>query len=367
MDGGVPPLDYNVRDKKLVVNDTEAETVRTIFQTYLELSSVHALEHWLVEQGIRSKLRMARSGKTGSGRPFSRGALFHLLRNRLYLGMIVHKGDVHPGQHQAIIAPELFDAVQQSLDDQRRRHATGRNPVMRAPLTGRLYDADGERMSPSFSYGRGGKLYRYYVSAPLQQGRRLDGEDEVIRRVPAAALEDRLTGVVKRLLPKASDAPLDRLIRVEIHGHSLQLLLPVRYLAQMRGRVADDEQVEKDAADPSQLRLTLPLRFQPRGGRTTIIHGDEPAAKPDPQLINALRAAHDLLDKDGSGLPVLKSAPSSSYMRRLVRLAFLAPDLQRAILEGRHQPGLTLGQMIDTCPPLLWSEQIAQFGSPPRG
>ena len=95
-----------------------------------------------------------------------------------------------------------------------------------------------------------------------------------------------------------------------------------------------------------------------------MIEGAEPAASPDPALIKALRAAHAHLKWDASGLPFLEKAPSSSHKRRLIRLAFLAPDLQQAILDGRQQPGLTLGQIIDSCPPLLWSEQSAQFGKP---
>ena len=86
--------------------------------------------------------------------------------------MIVHRGKVHPGMHPAIVDPDLFEAVQDRLDANQQQRAARRDRVARAPLTGRIFDADGRPMSPTFSYGRRKNLYRYYVSAPLQQGKR---------------------------------------------------------------------------------------------------------------------------------------------------------------------------------------------------
>ena len=188
--GGTVPLGYDPPangTRALAVNQEEAEIVRTIFGAYVDLGSVHALQRWLGDRGIRSKRRVTRAGRLSGGGPFSRGALFHLLRNRIYLGMIVHKGRVHPGRHQAIIDADLFEAVQARIDANTRRRASNREQKSNAPLAGRLFDADGQPMSPTFSYGRGGKLYRYYVSAPLQQGARRDPSDTAIRRIRTTA------------------------------------------------------------------------------------------------------------------------------------------------------------------------------------
>ena len=204
--GGNLPLGYDLPAegrRALVVNPDEAATVRAIFQAYLELGSVSGLERWLAERGIASKARTTRDGRATGGRPFNRGALFYLLRNRTYLGMIVHRDKLHPGMHPAIVEAELFEAVQARLAANRRQRAARRDRVARAPLTGRIFDADGNPMSPTFSYGRRRKSYRYYVSAPLQQGQRRPAGDETIRRVPAPALEARLTGLLRRLLPSA--------------------------------------------------------------------------------------------------------------------------------------------------------------------
>ena len=155
--GGNLPLGYDLPAegrRALVVNEAEAATVRAIFQAYLELGSVSGLERWLAERGIASKARTTRDGRAIGGRPFNRGALFYLLRNRTYLGMIVHRDKVHPGMHPAIVEAELFEAVQARLAANRRQRAARRDRVARAPLTGRIFDADGNPMSPTFSYGR---------------------------------------------------------------------------------------------------------------------------------------------------------------------------------------------------------------------
>jgi site-specific DNA recombinase len=100
-----------------------------------------------------------------------------------------------------------------------------------------------------------------------------------------------------------------------------------------------------------------------RGGRRWIVGGASPASRRDPVLIRALRAAHAMLGTDAAGLPTLHAAPASPYRRQLVRLAFLAPDLQRAILAGQQQPGLTLEQLMHAPMPVLWSEQAAMIES----
>ncbi|WP_298021968.1 recombinase family protein [uncultured Parasphingopyxis sp.] len=183
--GGTLPLGYDrpADDSRILqVNADEADTVRQIFGRYLDLGSVHALQRELDAHGIRSKQWTTSKGRPMGGQPFSRGALFHLLRNRLYLGKIVHKGEVHEGGHAAIVEEDLFERVQRHLDANARRHrAKGVNRCARAPLTGKLFDAVGEPMSPTTSRGKSGKCYRYYVSASLQKGAGKAGPDAVQR------------------------------------------------------------------------------------------------------------------------------------------------------------------------------------------
>jgi hypothetical protein len=197
--GGVPPLGYepptDSKTRALVVNAAEADTVRLIFQKYLELGSVHDLMHWLDDQGIRSKARITVKGEAQGGLPFQRGALFHLLKNRVYLGEITHKGESFPGAHSAIVDAATFSEVQTRLASQATRHLTRPTRVSTMVLKGLLFDADGQPMSPTFGRGKRGQVYRYYVSAKLQQGHRRDAADGTVRRVPGDRIEGLITGV----------------------------------------------------------------------------------------------------------------------------------------------------------------------------
>src|ERR1700751_1777128 len=124
--GGVPPLGYGVRDHKLVMIDSEADTVRLIFRRYAELGSVRLLQAEFETGGIRSKSWTSFSGRLVGGKPFSRGALYLILQNRTYLGKIVHKGQFHPGEHTPIIDQPLWDAVQEQLPGHTARRQCGR-------------------------------------------------------------------------------------------------------------------------------------------------------------------------------------------------------------------------------------------------
>ena len=165
--GGNLPFGYDAPcdgSRALRVNELEAQTVRLIFSRYLELESVHALRRDLAERDIISKKRTSAKGRTIGGKPFSRGALFHLLRNRIYLGQITHKSEVHDGQHDALVDAELFDQVQEKLNARVRRHrGKAARRSIEAPFTGKLFDSAGEPMSPSTSRGQSGRFYRYYV------------------------------------------------------------------------------------------------------------------------------------------------------------------------------------------------------------
>ena len=123
--GGVPPLGYRVQDRKLVIVDSEAEIVRSIFRRYAELGSVRLLKAELEARGINSKSWTSAAGQVIGGKPFSRGALYLILQNRIYRGEIVHKGQPHPGEHPPIIDQPLWDAVQAPQSMPRHRQQRG--------------------------------------------------------------------------------------------------------------------------------------------------------------------------------------------------------------------------------------------------
>src|SRR5215217_1763361 len=113
--GGIVPLGYEVRERKLVIREDEAKTVRLIFERYLALGSLPAVQRELRERGIVTRRRTLSSGRTIGGVPLTNGPLAHILRNRVYLGELNHKGASYPGEHAQIISPSLFDAVQEKL------------------------------------------------------------------------------------------------------------------------------------------------------------------------------------------------------------------------------------------------------------
>jgi DNA invertase Pin-like site-specific DNA recombinase len=368
--GGAVPLGYDRAPdgaRSLVINQHEAATVRMIFCSYLALGSVHALEPHLRATGVHSKVTISRKGASRGGVPFSRGALFHLLRNRLYRGQIIHRDKVHPGLHPAIIDHDLFEAVQTRLASQTRRKACSGGKVAHSPLTGRIFDADGQPMSPSSAYGRHGTLYRYYVSAPLQQGSRRKPDDPHPRRIAAAPLEQHLASRLSQLMPakganRRGASPLDAIRRVEILAGMVRVILAADDLPAIPDQLLDDERLAPDPSDPSLVRIALPFRFSTARGRTQIISGKEAGPRHDPILIRALRTAHSLVPRDRAELPILEAAPQTPHRQRLIRIAFLAPDLQQAILAGRQPTDLTLARLLDGDMPLLWSEQRRMFG-----
>jgi DNA invertase Pin-like site-specific DNA recombinase len=354
--GGNLPLGYDLPaagTRKLQVNEGEAATVRHIYERYLALGSVHALQRELTEQGLLSKRHTTLKGKEVGGQPFSRGALFHLVRNRLYLGQIVHRGAVHEGEHAAIIAQGLFDQVQQKLDANARRHrAAADHRMVKAPLTGKLFDAAGEPMSPTFSRGKSGRSYRYYVSASLQQGSgRYD--DDAVRRLPAPAIE-RVVGEAAARWSGGCSAPFHAVRSVRLVDAGLAIDMAVERTSEVAPRLEGRERILDRCR--KTVTVLLPLALPLRGGKRLVLAGSRSSPRPDAKIIAALRKAHRMLGRDG-GMPMVDRAPGSLYDRRILGLAFLAPDIQRDIFAGRQPPSLNLERLMRTALPLAWSEQ----------
>ena len=371
--GGVLPLGYDLPlagSRTLQVNESEAVTVRHMFTRYLELGSVHALQRELEQQGVCSKLRQTGTGRRLGGVPFSRGALFHLLRNQLYLGKIVHKELVHRGEHPPIVDDELFGRVQQHLDCNAMRHRAKRTTsTRRAMLTAKLFDAGGEPMSPTTSRGKSGRKYRYYVSASLQQGRGTPDNthagkhgakqrEQITRRLPALTIERTIGEALGRWLPHEVD-PLSKLAAVRLTPAGLAVELNGVRPARVAGQLASGEElVLHEGGDCS---LHLPFNPASTAARRQIVSPGTRASRPDPILVAALRRAHALLTSD-RGRPLISQAPASPYERRILRLALLAPDLQRDILLGHHPAGLNLEMLVNAELPLAWSQQRAALG-----
>ena len=173
--GGTVPLGYDVQDRKLVVNAAEAKTVRHIFERFAAIGSATGLVRELAAARIRTK----------TGRPFDKGAIYKLLKRRVYRGEAVHKGQSHAGEHQAIVDRTLWDKVHAILAGNARQRANRTRAQTPALLRGLIFAPSGKAMTPTHTRKRG-RLYRYYVSTDVLRERAMACP---VRRVPAAEVE----------------------------------------------------------------------------------------------------------------------------------------------------------------------------------
>ncbi len=205
-------------------------SVNLIFQRYLDLGCVRALRSDLEAKGVVSKIWTSEKGRKHGGKPFDRGALYCLLKNRVYLGETTHKGSNYPGEHSAIVSRELFEAVEGRLASRRRQRRSKLNAPGVHALTGLIFDHRGNAMTPTYSRKSNGNEYRYYVSSATLTGKR--SVAGAIARVPAQTIEDIVNKTKRRLgLVGDEDDSGSRphshqpLLRLEIHTHSIAIHL----------------------------------------------------------------------------------------------------------------------------------------------
>ncbi|HYA81241.1 MAG TPA: recombinase family protein [Methylocystis sp.] len=352
--GGQPALGYDVRDRKLVVNEAEAETVRAIFRRYLDLGSVRELKMALDAGGVVSKRRTAADGSAYGGQSFSRGALYQMLQNRIYRGETVHKGAAYPGEHPPIVDEALWSAVQRKLETNGVDRRTSREAAKQAYLlAGVVYDANSESMTPTHAVKKGVR-YRYYVSrrliADVRKGDKRD--PEAGQRLPAAELERLIVercgaffadpqAVLEALPSGRTDAPRRK-----------------KAIAAARDVAAT---IASEGGERTFGLLRLEMKF--------VCSGDDNGVPPDAALVRLLVRAHSLARRLAAGPgSTLEDAGAlegmgAPYAARLMRLNSLAPEIVTAILNGRQPVGLTASKlMADTRLPLDWTEQRRILG-----
>ncbi|MFN4281606.1 MAG: recombinase family protein [Alphaproteobacteria bacterium] len=388
--GGTVPLGYDAKDRTLVINETEAKVVRSLFDLYLEHGSVMAVWEEARRQDYRTKARFENGREVGS-KPFFPGHIHFLLSNPLYAGQIRHKGQIYSGQHPRLIDETTWSAVQAKLaenrasEDRVRQNRKGANP-----LSGLLVDERGASLTPVHTM-KDGKRYRYYVANPIglveagRRRRRTRLPAEEIERLVATGLRDaiqrvRLPETLGASIPPRQLAPA--LERAEAIRHSLvdpdhnawQVRRPLlRRVIWSEGKLQIDvdrailaQQLElNDIALDGIYEMEIKAAIAFRGQRMKLID-DNPSAPPrapDRALIKALARAHDwhLQISRGEVTSVKQIADeegvTASYVRRVLRLAFLAPDVVEAIVQSnqsakRLSRDLMLGERVD----LSWTK-----------
>lgn len=396
--GGPVPLGYDVIDRKLVVNDTEAALVRHIMQRYIALNSVRELVDELKHAGYRTKVQVRTSTGNRGGCSFERGTLYHLLSNRIYRGMIVHKGEAFDGVHEAIVAEELWNQVQAKLAE---RSQGGNNRTISSKvslLTGLLYDGEGRAMVCSHTQ-KGNRRFRYYNTRPelvdQKTAWRVKAQDieaivmdQIVRTLrrptevesllqPDSYNAEQLQAVIAEcanLADKLAVSPdthkydvVQQIVhRIELHegkvvlsfnNGGLMRMLDIDWIPATSPIYLVIECAAAKVRRGQELRLVIP----PASDRDSAVMRDE-------RLVTLLADARSTLAlvkaNPRKSIPVLAAEHKRCRIRigKLLRVACLAPDIVVAIVEGRQPLGLTARKLLDTELPLSWDDQKRVLG-----
>ena len=380
--GGFVPLGYEPDGRTLRINETETETVRTVFRLYLEHGNVRRVQEHADRLGLATKLRGGTDERMRGGRLLSRGYIYKLLSNPLYVGRIAHKGKTYEGQHPAIIDTETWDTVQAKLAGNTPDRASASRATDPSPLVGKLFDGTGASLSPSHAV-KSGRRYRYYVSKRLIDGTVSEKHGHDDWRLPAHEIERIVGEAIASLLadpPSLTDAVREQGIAAD--RISSLLKATARWSGDPLGLVervnlARDEIaiVMNLSAVSSEMQISIrhvvPARIRRRGIEMRLVLDGTcaQAAKPDPALIKAVARAHGWFDDLATGRAKTiggiaeKEGVSDRYVSHLMPLAFLAPDIIGAILAGTQPADLTAETLIKrTDLPLDWAKQRALLG-----
>jgi site-specific DNA recombinase len=394
--GGLVPLGYDCVERKLVVNQAEANTVREIFRQYLRLGCVNKLKHFLERNQIRSKVRTSTAGHTGGGATYSRGALYHLLNNRIYIGETVHRKESYTGQHQPIVPRELWNKVTVCLRENNQSHRKGKSQSTPSLLSGKLFDSSGVRFTPTHSV-KNGKRYRYYTSQTVV---RKSGTKPAITRFPAQELErfvmsqihlmlqepGKCTAGMKDASNKAAVAEragslakewprLEASKHREFVGKILRLVTIGQFAVwieidktQLLANLLGQKSEALPASRPDKhdiLKLAGDFKVLRRGGELRVIapQGDSSGqGERVPSLVKAVARARSWYERILAGEVTTvgqlaqKSGLTRRYVRRILQFGILSPQITEALLTGNHRPSLTIKEILRSVP-LNWQEQ----------
>lgn len=385
--GGIVPLGYDCVDRRLVVNSVESNTIRTIFRQYLRLGCVSKLKRFLEDKGIRSKTLTSSDGRMYGGSVYSRGALYHLLNNRVYIGETVHGNESYKGQHPAIVSQELWRQVAASLQKNNQAHRADGSRSTPSLLSGKLFDENGVRFTPTHAV-KNGKRYRYYTSQTVV---RQTGTKPAIARFPAQELEQFVMSQIHLLLQAPDkctagikDSSQRAAARKKVNDLAqewLKLEVSKRYefVGKILRRTTVAERTVQIEIDRTELLATAvagickaaPLKvssnFQSlrRGGEIRVIAphpGSSYERTPVPSLVKVVARARDwheqIIAGEIASIDQLaqKSGLTRRYVRKILRCATFSPQITEALSTGRHRPNLTVKEILGGMP-LDWKEQ----------
>lgn len=362
--GGPVPLGYRLGDRKLLIDDHEAEIVRSLFRRYIELRSVTRLVEELAQQKVRTKVRQYNNGRTTGGVHFQRGSLSQLLQNPIYIGKVSYRGELYEGEHDGIIAGDDWAEVQRILAANRHERKLGKHARYPSLLTGMISDPDGRPMTPVSTH-KGSRRHHYYVT------RLKAGEDkELAWRVPAGEVDRAVMAAVCDWL-RSHERPCepgqlisDRDLADELPDFSVPEQRRVLLELGMKVQLGETE-LFLSIGDEAQPVVSLPVRMVRRGTELKVVlESGDPQRIPDPVLLKlvalAMSARKSLFSSKADHLT---SHYSKRHLWQLLRISFLAPDIVTAVIEGRQPPSLTGRRLLRvTDLPLDWAGQRRVLG-----
>lgn len=393
--GGNVPLGYDTVDKKLIVNEAEADDVRTIFRTYVQVRSVRELRVALDPLGIVSKRREGAGGVLAGGKRFSRGALYALLQNPVYAGQTAHQGKLYTGQHERIVDEDLWHDVQDLLALNRNERSVSTTANAPGLLAGLVVDGDGQSMTATHANKRG-KRYRYYVSKSLITKDEQPEPNAI--RVPAGDL-DILVAEQLRKLCSSRGSLIGMLEQLDLDARQIERALsraeagfvlsadwnrkriskvvkrvsvePNRITIDIApsglANVLTDELIQVDR-EPQPISIAVDAQLG-RAGKGKRIIVEKEGAGVDPALVKLLRDAFAMrraviaLDANPDG----ETSWTATYRARriaLLRLSHLAPTVVKTILSGQQPPNLSAKRLMALSKdlPYAWAEQPGYLG-----
>ncbi len=391
--GGNPPIGYKPDGRTLAIVDEHAEVIRHVFKRYRSLGNVRLVACELAEHAIHAPPRLASTGRAMGGRPFTRGQIYGLLSNPIYIGEIHHKDQVHAGQHQAIIDRDTWNEVQRMLADHRQGATAGERTRSPSLLAGKVVDQRGEPLVATHAV-KGKVRYRYYVSRTLQHEPTSKANG---MRVPALAIE----AAVIDLLRKSLDDVLGLLMKagVPIESDRLKPVLDTAAsIARSVGNrdrllirnlihhvVADRRQlgvqlsiehlcqaldIKRETPTTDCITLVSPVKLTRTGRAIQLVqqNGRPVSAKaPDTGLVALLRKARGWwMQLQAGEIDITAIAQNEqvngSWISRTIRLNFLAPPIVDAILTGTQPTSVNAASLRSADLPIGWKEQLTLFG-----
>jgi site-specific DNA recombinase len=360
--GGNLPLGYTLKDRKLTIVSKEADLVRSIYRTYLKFGSIDRLSADLRRRGIRTKRRTYRSGRTVGGTPFTRGPLSYLLRNRFYLGEVVYKGEILPGPQPALLSRDLFDAVQAKLASQLNNYS---KPQAKsdAPLLGKIFDDRGTLMGPSHTRKKGHR-YSYYISSCLLQGRKERAGS--VHRVPALKIEGAIAAALRaqtKASPGQDDNALIRKWVARIDVHADELVVTTKRHAESKIppkiRIAWKK-------PPSKQKREILLPSEPINGATLQPIRSDARERLVKAMAQGRRWLNELIASEVTDTVeiAIRERCSVRSVNMTVSLAFLAPSLVKATIEGTLPRGIGYARLCELPPE--WAQQYRALGLAPQ-